>query len=61
MSPAEAEEERIGITPAIDANIFDYVRTFNDPYTGSGIISRVQGGLGLFFDGMRTMSTVVRL
>lgn len=33
---------------AADSNFFDYYRTNNDPFTGSGIISRVNGGLGLF-------------
>jgi uncharacterized protein DUF4249 len=33
---------------AIDSNFYDYYRTTNDPFTGSGIISRVTGGLGMF-------------
>lgn len=33
---------------AADSNFYDYYRTNNDPFTGSGIISRVNGGLGLF-------------
>ena len=33
---------------AIDSNFYDYYRTNNDPFTGSGIISRVNGGLGMF-------------
>jgi hypothetical protein len=33
---------------AVDSNFYDYYRTNNDPFTGSGIISRVTGGLGLF-------------
>jgi Domain of unknown function (DUF4249) len=33
---------------AVDSNFYDYYRTNNDPFTGSGIISRVNGGLGLF-------------
>jgi hypothetical protein len=33
---------------AVDSNFFDYYRTQNDPFTGSGIISRVSGGIGLF-------------
>lgn len=33
---------------AVDSNYYDYYRTFNDPYIGSRIISRVQGGLGVF-------------
>lgn len=33
---------------AVDSNYYDYYRTNNDPFTGSGIISRINGGLGLF-------------
>jgi len=33
---------------AVDSNFFDYYRTNNDPFTGSGIISRLNGALGLF-------------
>jgi hypothetical protein len=33
---------------AVDTNFFDYYRTNNDPFTGSGIISRLNGALGLF-------------
>ena len=33
---------------AVDSNFFDYYRTNNDPFTGTGIISRINGGLGLF-------------
>jgi hypothetical protein len=33
---------------AIDSNFYDYYRTNNDPFTGAGIISRVNGGLGMF-------------
>ena len=36
------------LVAAIDSNFFDYYRTNNDPFTGTGIISRVDGGLGLF-------------
>jgi len=36
------------IVAAIDSNFYDYYRTNNDPFTGSGIISRVKGGLGMF-------------
>jgi hypothetical protein len=36
------------IIAAIDSNFYDYYRTNNDPFTGSGIISRVNGGLGMF-------------
>lgn len=33
---------------AVDSNYFDYYRSYNNSYTGSGIISRVNGGLGVF-------------
>jgi hypothetical protein len=36
------------LVAAIDSNFYDYYRTQNDPFTGSGIISRVTGGLGMF-------------
>ena len=36
------------LVAAVDSNFFDYYRTTNDPFTGTGIISRVNGGLGLF-------------
>lgn len=33
---------------AVDSNFYDYYRTNNDPFTGSGIISRIEGGTGVF-------------
>jgi hypothetical protein len=36
------------LVAAVDSNFYDYYRTQNDPFTGSGIISRVRGGIGLF-------------
>ena len=36
------------IIAAVDSNFFDYYRTNNDPFTGSGIISRLNGALGMF-------------
>jgi hypothetical protein len=33
---------------AVDSNFYDYYRTNNDPFTGSGIINRISGGIGLF-------------
>jgi hypothetical protein len=32
---------------AADSNYYDYYRSRNDPFTGSGIINRLQGGVGL--------------
>ena len=36
------------VIAAVDSNFYDYYRTNNDPFTGSGIISRIDGGIGLF-------------
>lgn len=36
------------LVAAVDSNFYDYYRTQNDPFTGAGIISRVNGGLGMF-------------
>lgn len=36
------------LVAAVDSNFYDYYRTGNDPFTGSGVISRVTNGLGLF-------------
>jgi len=33
---------------AIDTNVYDYYRSGNDPFTGSGMINHLKGGLGLF-------------
>jgi len=39
--------QRVSVA-AVDSNYFDYYRTRNDPFTGAGIINRLQGGIGLF-------------
>lgn len=36
------------VISAVDSNFYDYYRTNNDPFTGSGIISRITGAIGLF-------------
>ena len=36
------------VVAAVDSNFYDYYRTNNDPFTGSGIINRVTGGIGMF-------------
>ena len=36
------------LVAAIDTNFFDYYRTNNDPFTGTGLLSHINGGLGLF-------------
>jgi hypothetical protein len=33
---------------AVDINYFDYYRSANDPFTGTGLISRLEGGVGVF-------------
>jgi hypothetical protein len=39
--------QRVNLS-AVDSNFFDYYRSRNDPFTGSGIINRLEGGIGLF-------------
>lgn len=41
---------------AVDRNFFDYNRSGNDPFGGTGLISSVRGGLGLF----GSMVTLIR-
>ena len=33
---------------AVDSNYFDWYRTHNDPVSGSGLLNRVRGGVGVF-------------
>jgi hypothetical protein len=33
---------------AVDTNLYDYYRSGSDPFSGVGLINRVQGGLGVF-------------
>jgi hypothetical protein len=33
---------------AVDTNLYDYYRSRSDPFSGVGLISHVQGGLGVF-------------
>jgi len=33
---------------AVDSNYYDWYRTRNDPISGEGLVSRVQGGIGVF-------------
>src|SRR5215208_345153 len=33
---------------AVDTNFVDYYRTANDPFTGTGLITRIEGGIGVF-------------
>jgi hypothetical protein len=36
------------LVAAVDSNLYDYYRSGNDPFSGAGLISSIQGGLGLF-------------
>jgi hypothetical protein len=40
-------QSRISVA-AVDLNYFDYYRSANDPFTGTGLISRLDGGVGVF-------------
>lgn len=33
---------------AMDANFYDFFRTANDPFTGSGFVNHLEGGIGVF-------------
>jgi hypothetical protein len=41
---------------AVDSNLYDYYRTVNTGFTGSGIVNRVKGGIGVF----GSYSTILR-
>jgi hypothetical protein len=36
------------VVSAVDQNYYDYFRHASDPYTGTGVISHLSGGLGVF-------------
>lgn len=40
-------QSRISVA-AVDRNYFDYYRSASDPFTGTGLISRLDGGVGVF-------------
>jgi hypothetical protein len=40
--------QQMATVVAVDTNYFDYYRSRNDPFTGSGMISHLHGGVGLF-------------
>ena len=40
--------EQLVSVGAVDVNFYDYNRSGNDPFGGTGLISSVRGGLGLF-------------
>jgi hypothetical protein len=39
--------QRVSVA-AVDSNFFDYYRSRNDPFTGSGMINNLEGGIGVF-------------
>lgn len=48
---------------AVDSNFYDWYRSQNDPFSGSGLVNRVRGGLGVFgslvrlrFDDLRVVA-----
>jgi hypothetical protein len=40
--------EQVAVVVAVDRNFYDYGRSGNDPFGGTGLISSVRGGIGLF-------------
>ena len=36
------------VIAAVDTNFYDYYRSRNDPFTGSGMVTHLEGGLGVF-------------
>lgn len=40
--------EQVATVVAVDRNFYDYNRSGNDPFGGTGLISSVRGGIGLF-------------
>ncbi len=48
--------QQIATVSAVDTNFFDYYRSRNDPFTGSGIINRLTGGIGLFGSAVTVLS-----
>ena len=44
---------------AVDTNFFDYYRSANSPFTGSGLINRLSGGIGLFGAYVPILTTAV--
>ena len=43
--PGFVQQVTIG---AVDRNFYDYYRTANDPFTGSGLVTHLDGALGVF-------------
>ncbi len=53
--------EQVASVLAVDQNFYDYNRSGNDPFSGSGLISSVQGGLGLFGSTLNLLRRRVRV
>jgi hypothetical protein len=51
--------EQLVSVGAVDRNFYDYNRSGNDPFGGSGLISSVQGGLGLFGSTLAQLRRIV--
>jgi hypothetical protein len=51
--------EQLVSVGAVDRNFYDYNRSGNDPFGGSGLISSVQGGIGLFGSTLAQLRRVV--
>jgi hypothetical protein len=53
--------QQVATVYAADTNFFDYYRSRNDPFTGSGIINRLEGGIGLFGSTVTITSRMVEV
>lgn len=53
-------EQTVSIA-AVDRNFYDYNRSGNDPFGGTGLISSVQGGIGLFGSARSVLRNQVRV
>jgi hypothetical protein len=51
--------EQLVSVSAVDRNFYDYNRSGNDPFGGSGLISSVRGGIGLFGSTLAQLRRVV--
>jgi hypothetical protein len=40
--------QQVATVYAVDSNYYDYYRSRNDPFTGSGLINKLTGGIGVF-------------
>ena len=53
--------DQLASVAAVDRNFYDYNRSGNDPFGGTGLISSVQGGLGLFGSTLNLLRRRVRV